>query len=314
MRVLRSISDFETTSRTLLTLGVFDGIHRGHLLILNKLNELYKAEQCERVMLIFRPHPRQFFAQNPNDIKLLYTLEENIQRIRKSKLIDTLVVHTFDNDLSETSAEEFIQNILIERFKVSHVVIGSNHRFGKGRRGTFEMLSGWGDKCGFGTHQVEIKPNDGVVVSSTTIRNLIEKREIVTANKMLGHSFFYSGEVIKGRQIGKTIGYPTINLTPPPSKITPPYGVYLCRVRICSSGEYYNAISNIGVKPTFSQESVTIEAHLFGFDRDIYSERVQVEIVDFIRPETKFESVDELQSQIKEDIDKAKEIFSRSEQ
>lgn len=298
MRVFNHISDYESDLPSVLTIGTFDGVHIGHKKIIEKVIKNARKEGMSSVILTFFPHPRMVLSQD-SAIKLLNTIPEKISLLEDTGL-DSLVIHPFDKAFSELSAEEFVKQILVKGFRLKKIVIGHDHRFGKNRTAGFDDLVGFGKQYGFEVEQISAQEIDAVSVSSTKVRKALESGEVALANSYLGYDYFFSGTVVKGNQLGRTIGFPTANLKISEDyKLIPKNGVYI--VEGNCNGEQLQGMMNIGTRPTVGGKTQSIEVNLFDFDKDIYGEQIRLRVLEKIREEQKFASVEELQIQLQKD-------------
>lgn len=298
LKIVSSIQEFNSSAGTVVTLGTFDGVHIGHQIILDKVISSSKKLDCESLVLTFFPHPRMVL-QHDAEIKLLNTIEEKSLLLEKAG-IDNLVIHPFDQVFSQLSAEEFVKNILVDKFNVQKIIIGYDHRFGKNRTATIEDLIRFGKQYGFEVEQISAQEVNAVSVSSTKIRNALDLGNVSLANQYLGYRYFFSGTVVEGRKLGRTIGYPTANIKIDESyKLIPRNGVYIVSSEIADKTVY--GMMNIGVNPTVGGVTQSIEVHFFDFCEDLYDKKITISIHKRIRDEQKFASVDELKMQLEKD-------------
>jgi riboflavin kinase / FMN adenylyltransferase len=298
-----SISDFKSQKKTILTLGTFDGVHQGHKSILDQLKKATEKGQYKAVVLTFFPHPRMILNQD-SSIKLLNTLEEKTILLEKFG-IDTLIIHPFDAAFSNVTAEEFVRDILVDQLNIKKIIIGYDHRFGKNRTADINDLIAFGEKYGFEVTQIGAKEIDEIAVSSTKIRKALEGGDIKLTNQYLGYSYFITGKVIEGKKIGRTIGFPTANIELFETyKLLPQNGVYIVSSKI--NNDIFYGMMNIGNNPTIGDNEQSIEVHFFEFNQNIYNKKIQISILKHIREEQKFNSIEELKSQL--EIDKALSI------
>jgi riboflavin kinase / FMN adenylyltransferase len=303
LKIFHSINEFHSDKKTILTLGTFDGVHIGHRSILKKLNENTENGKFESVVLTFFPHPR-IVLQGKSDLKLLNTINEKIDLLEKIG-IQNLIIHPFDADFAELSAEEFVKTVLVDQFHIQKIIIGYDHRFGKNRTANIDDLTAFGLKYGFEVEQLSAQEINEISISSTKIRTALEDGEINLANEYLGYAYFLSGTVVKGKQLGRTIGFPTANIELEEAyKLVPKNGVYIVAAEIDEKTVY--GMMNIGFNPTVHGKNRTIEVHFFDFDSDIYDSHIRVAILQRIRSEEKFESVELLTNQLKKDRDFSK--------
>ena len=298
MNIFHSINEFHSDKKTIVTIGTFDGVHLGHAAILKKLTQNTQNETFESTVLTFFPHPRMVL-QGKSDLKLLNTINEKIELLEKIG-IDNLIIHPFDEKFAELNAEAFVSTILVDHLRVQKIIIGYDHRFGKNRTANIDDLISFGAQYGFEVEQISAQEIDAISISSTKIRTALEEGDIQLANEYLGYSYFLSGTVVKGKQLGRTIGFPTANISLEEDyKLVPQNGVYIVQAEI--DGKTIYGMMNIGFNPTVQGKQKTIEVHLFDFDTDIYNRKIQVAILQRIRSEKKFESIELLTKQLEED-------------
>ena len=298
MKTYNSIYDYNKKVKSIVTIGTFDGVHIGHKLILEKLIQNAKERDCESVVLTFFPHPRMVL-QESSDVKLINTIEEKSELIGNIG-IENLIIHPFDQKFSRLTAEEFVKTILVDLLNIKKIIIGYDHRFGRNRTANIDDLIVYGKQFDFEVEQISAQEINDNAVSSTKIRNAILEGNISLANKYLGYNYTFSGEVVKGKQLGRTIGFPTANIQIKESyKLIPKNGVYI--VKSNYDGNTIFGMMNIGNRPTVNGENQTIEVNFFDFDTDIYNKIISIEILDFIREEQKFDSLDSLKSQLNKD-------------
>ena len=300
MKIFHSINEFHSDKKTILTLGTFDGVHIGHAAILKKLTQNTADGKFESAVLTFFPHPRMVL-QGKSDLKLLNTINEKIDLLEKIG-IENLIIHPFDANFSQLSAEEFVKTVLVDQLHIQKIIIGYDHRFGKNRTANIDDLTAFGLKYGFEVEQISAQEINDISISSTKIRTALEDGEINLANEYLGYSYFLSGTVVKGKQLGRTIGFPTANIELEEEyKLVPKNGVYIVTAEIDGKSVY--GMMNIGFNQTVQGEKRTIEVHFFDFDLDIYNRHIRVAILQRIRSEEKFESVEFLKIQLGKDKD-----------
>jgi riboflavin kinase/FMN adenylyltransferase len=300
LKIFHSINEFHSDKKTILTLGTFDGVHIGHAAILKKLTQNTADGKFESAVLTFFPHPRMVL-QGKSDLKLLNTINEKIDLLEKIG-IENLIIHPFDANFSQLSAEEFVKTVLVDQLHIQKIIIGYDHRFGKNRTANIDNLTAFGLKYGFEVEQISAQEINDISISSTKIRTALEDGEINLANEYLGYSYFLSGTVVKGKQLGRTIGFPTANIELEEEyKLVPKNGVYIVAAEIDGKSVY--GMMNIGFNPTVQGKKRTIEVHFFDFDLDIYDRHIRVAILQRIRSEEKFESVEFLKIQLGKDKD-----------
>ena len=298
MKKINGINDFSINTPSILTLGTFDGVHKGHQKILRKLNSEAKKNKLKSIVLTFFPHPRTVL--NPKStLRLINTIKERTELFEKSK-IDILITHPFDKNFSELSPEKFVKEILVEKLNIKKILIGYDHRFGKNRKAGIKDLKKFGLKYDFEVIEIGVQEQNNVSISSTKIRKSIENGNINKAKSYLGYDFSIEGEVIKGNAIGRTIGFPTANLNIEEDyKLVPKRGVYLIKTFLDNKKVF--GMMNIGVKPTLKIDQETIEVNLFNWDQNLYGKVIKVFTLDYIRDERKFDSIIDLEEQIKLD-------------
>jgi riboflavin kinase/FMN adenylyltransferase len=309
LKIIRSIADFDSSEKTIVTIGTFDGIHIGHKKILKNLITTAREEGKKSVLLTFFPHPRMVL-QKDKTILLLNTLDEKSVLLEKMGL-DFLIIHPFSKEFSRLTALEFVRDILVNKLNTSRLIIGYDHHFGKNREGNIHQLKEYSLLYDFKIEEIPAQDIDDVSVSSTKIRKALKEGNLKTANNYLGYYYMLSGTVVNGKKLGGTIGFPTANIEiKEPYKLIPSTGVYIIRTRI--NGDLYNGIMNIGFNPTVLGKHQTIEAHLFDFNENIYGEKIKIEFLNFLREEQKFKSVEELVTQLNIDKENAISFLSNN--
>ncbi|RTY81889.1 bifunctional riboflavin kinase/FAD synthetase [Flavobacterium sp. GSP27] len=298
MKIFHSINDFVSPKKTILTLGTFDGVHIGHKKILNKLTQNTENENYESLVLTFFPHPRMVLQEH-SDLKLLNTITEKIDLLEKIG-IENLVIHPFDETFSRLTAEEFVSTILVDRFHIHKIIIGHDHRFGRNRTADIDDLIAFGKEYNFEVEQISVQEINAISVSSTKIRKALLEGDMALANEYLGYDYSLTGKIIQGKQLGRTIGFPTANLKIEENyKLIPQNGVYIVQSSINQKTVF--GMMNIGFNPTVDGQNQSIEIHYFDFDADLYNQDISVSILQRIRSEQKFESVDVLKEQLEKD-------------
>lgn len=300
MKVHTDLSNFNANN-PIVTIGMFDGVHTGHRQLLSQLTEKAQEVNGESVVVTFWPHPRMVLKQDEDKLRFLTSPEERTKLFSQLG-IDHLVLIPFSLELANLTAQEFIKQILKEKLNIHHLMVGYNHRFGKGRQHSFEEYQEFAKQYNFSISLVQAVLTDGMKTSSTDIRNHLLAGKMEEANKILGYSYSLSGRVIGGQQLGRRIGYPTANIeVEEPYKLIPPDGVYAVNVRV--EGKQFGGMLNIGVRPTVNHnvDKRSLEVHIFDFNRDIYSEEVEIQFITRVRDEQKFNNVDELIAQIQKD-------------
>ena len=304
---IKAASEYKQIKPSVVTIGTFDGVHIGHQKIVKRIVEVAKKKDLQALVLTFFPHPRMV-VQNDSTIKLINTIDEKAKQL-ESMGVNHLVIKKFTKSFSRLSALEYVRDVLVNKLKVKHIIVGYDHHFGRNRTANIEDLKEYGDFYGFKVTEIMPQEVDDVAVSSTKIRNALFKGDIKTANKFLGYNFSLTGKVEKGRGIGSTIDFPTANIIIEESyKLIPHSGVYLVKAII--KGVNVFGMMNIGNNPTVSDDIKTnIEVHFFDFSNDIYGEVIKVELLDYLRNEIKFPSVLALKEQLKKDEINAKHLI-----
>jgi riboflavin kinase/FMN adenylyltransferase len=298
LKLYQSINSFQSHKKTIVTIGTFDGVHIGHQKIIEKLIHNAKANDCESLILTFFPHPRMVLQEH-SEIQLLNTIEERTELLQKTGL-DHLIIHPFDKAFSRLTAEEFVKDVLVDQLNIYKIVIGHDHRFGRNRTANIDDLIEFGEKYGFEVEQISAQEIEAVSVSSTKIRTALEEGNIRLANQYLGQPYFLTGIIRKGKQLGRTIGFPTANLKIEENyKLIPKKGVYIVQSVLNDKTVY--GMMNIGVNPTVGGESTSIEIYFLDFSGDLYNQKIQVSLLEPIRSEEKFASIDLLKAQLEKD-------------
>ena len=288
MPVFYNTDQIEQFENPVITIGTFDGVHKGHQAILKDVVAHAKEVKGESILITFEPHPRKLlFPGQP--LQLLTPLEEKIALIAATG-IQHVVVAPFNQAFASLSADQYISDFLVAKFHPHSIVIGYDHRFGHDRKGDLTLLQSYADRYDFTVHEIPAQVIDEATVSSTKIRKALQQGDVTTASHMLGRHYTLTGGVISGARLGRTLGYPTANIKPnDPEQLIPGNGVYAIRALL--NGASFNGMLNIGVRPTVSQElSLHIEAHLFDFNREIYNEQLELQFVARLRDEQKFGS------------------------
>ena len=289
-------------------MGTFDGVHKGHKVIIKRLKEIASRYKGESVLLTFYPHPRMVL-QPDNDLKLLNTIEEKTALLEKAG-IDHLIIHPFDQRFSRLSSIEFVRDILVKQLCTKKLVIGYDHHFGRNREGSFEHLSECGPVYGFEVEEIPAQEVDEVNVSSTKIRKALNDGDVWTANSYLGYNYFLSGEVVHGDKLGRNLGFPTANIQVGEKyKLIPKNGIYA--VELERDGKKLRGMANIGTRPSIadSDGSLKVEVNIFDFSQEIYGENLNLIFLQRIRDEKKFETLEELTKAMQEDEQKVRQLF-----
>lgn len=292
---------------TVLTIGTFDGVHIGHQKILKRLLKVARSKNLEATLLTFFPHPRMVL-QKENTIKLINTMSEKSKILKKLGL-NNLIIREFNDQFAMLSAEEFVENILVNELNTKHVIIGYDHHFGRNRAANISDLKAFGGIYEFDVEEISAQDINDVAVSSTLIRKALLEGNIKTANAYLGYDFMLTGNVVKGKRIGRTLGFPTANINIEEDyKLIPKNGVYI--IKTIFKNQLIWGMLNIGKNPTVGGETKTIEVHLFDFNDSIYGETICIELVKRLRNEQKFESVNALKQQLNKDKTKSLNYLS----
>jgi len=313
MRIFRHFEDLPPDVKGgVVAIGNFDGVHLGHQEVIGEAGRLARAQGVPWVVLSFEPHPRMVFQPDQEPFRLTpFRLKA---RCIEESGVDALVVLPFDRDFAQHSAEDFIAKVLVDGLAATHVVCGYNFYFGAKRKGSPDMLLQAGQQHGYGFTCVNpVKDSDGIAYSSTRVRGLLEQGDVRAAEAVLGHRFEIEGRVVKGDQRGRTIGFPTCNVELD-EYLIPALGVYAIRAGVDEGVQtrWYDGVCNIGKRPTFNKRDILLEAHLFDFEGDLYGKHLRVALIDFLRPEQKFNGLDEITAQISKDCIQAKDILRKT--
>jgi len=303
MQIIRRIEDFPLLIKNTGTaIGKFDGIHLGHKKILQFLAREAKKHQLSSLVLTFSPHPEKYFGKKPK--KMIQTIDQRIKEIEKNNIDITLIL-PFSENIAGLSSREFIQNIMIDTLHAKEIIVGDNFRFGKNRTGTVRILQKLSSHCGFKFFPIPSEKRQGRIVSSSLIRSLLMKGAIEEANGLLGHPFVIEGPVIKGHARGKSIGFPTANISTDNEIV--PHGIYYSYV--FSKGQKHLALTNIGTRPTFGRSETQIESFLIDFSENLYGQVLKIQLLKKLRTEIKFSTPEQLVDQMKKDLRAAKTYF-----
>ena len=314
MITVQSIPEYDKVHSTVITIGTFDGVHIGHRKILERLSKSANQLDLKSTVLTFFPHPRMVL-QKDTDIKLLNTIVEKAQILEQSGL-DILIIHPFTHEFSRLSATEFVRDLLVNSLCAKKIIIGYDHRFGRNRNANITDLVAFGNTLDFEVEEISAQEIDDVSVSSTKIRKALMEGDIQTANTFLGYHYMLTGTIKRGKGIGRQLNFPTANLHIEESyKLIPKNGSYVVQSKI--SGRTVYGMMNIGFNPTISGESEmpekrkeSIEVHFFDFDEDLYERTLQIDILERLRDEQKFESVEALKEQLGKDKEKSLSILT----
>jgi riboflavin kinase/FMN adenylyltransferase len=302
MRIVRGLPSAPPERRpTAVALGVFDGVHAGHRAILGAAVAHARATGAPALACTFEPHPMEILQPDRAPLAIT-TLDERLALIAACGIDETIVL-TFTREFAAVEPEAFVKDVLVDRMAPRHVVVGFNHRFGRGARGDATMLRDLGVRLGFEVDVIAPLTVDGVPVSSTAIRAALGRGDLVTAERMLGRPYSLPGKIVSGAGRGRTLGFPTANVAPDRPVLVAP-GVYACTCVVGGAG--YRAVVNVGVRPTFGEETLAVEAYLLDFSGDLYGQTVSLVFVSRVREERRFPSVDALRAQIAEDVETAR--------
>ena len=295
MRYYTDINSYQETEKTAVTLGKFDSLHRGHQKLISRVRDCAEKEKLKSVVFAF-------------DMKKETLLTNKERRQHLEEQVDCMIQCPFTKEIREMEAETFIEKILVNTLHASHIVVGTDFYFGHGKRGDAGMLAELAQKYGYRLDVVEKELYGDREISSTYVREALEEGDAMLANQLLGYPYHMTGIVEHGRQLGRTLGFPTMNIAPKERKIMPRFGVYTCRILV--DGMWYHGIGNVGIKPTVTDEPrLLAEVFVFGYKGDAYGKEIMVEFCSFVRPETKFCSVEELKQQVDRDIQSGKAYF-----
>lgn len=310
MQIHNALDNIGTIKNAVITIGSFDGVHRGHQKLINKIRQLATEVNGESVIVTFQPHPRKVIYPNDDTLSLLTSIEEKMMLFQKFG-VDHVVIVPFTIEFSQQSPGEYIEKFIVNKFHPSYIVIGYDHRFGLNRAGNIDFLRSYEEKYGYKVIQIPKQEIEDIAISSTKVRNAISNNEMMLAKDYLGYNYMLSGKVIHGEKIGTKIGYSTANIAlDEKDKLLPSDGIYAVEVFI--DDEKYNGMLYIGNKPTIhSEANKTIEVHIFDFHQYIYDRKIRLEIIAFMRYDQKFESLDELKTALELDELQAREILTK---
>ena len=307
MREITDITTFTTQQPTVLTIGTFDGVHLGHQKIVERVVTTARQEGLLATVFTFFPHPRMV-VQHDKGLKLIHTLEEKKQLLQQLG-VDLLVVQPFNEAFAQLSAEEFVSTILVQRLNVKKVIIGYDHRFGRNRTANIDNMRLFGEKYGFAVEEISVQEVDEVSVSSTKIREALNKGDVTTAEHYLGTPYSLTGTVVHGLKLGRTLGYPTANIQVTEDyKLIPKDGVYAVYSYI--SGRKVYGMMSIGKNPTIEGKGASIEVYFFDFNGDLYDQKLTIEFVQYLREEQKFATIDLLKKQLQDDETAARKAIA----
>ena len=312
MKIHRNLNSFHAQN-PVLTIGTFDGVHLGHRKIIDRLHDLAKTINGESVIFTFDPHPRKVVAPGETTLRLLTTLEEKIVLFEQSG-IDHLIIYPFTPEFSKLTYEEFVEQVLVDQIHTKFLVVGYDHKFGKNRQGDFEFLKKCADRHEFQIEKLDVLLMNESHISSTKIREAIQKGDFEMANAFLGYPFTLHGTVVEGQKLGRKIQFPTANIqASDPEKIIPGYGVYAVKITVMN--QTFQGMLNIGSRPTVNNnaDNRSIEVHIFDFESDIYGEPIELVFFKKLREEQKFSSIDALKNQLSKDKTDTIAFFQKRE-
>lgn len=298
MNIYRDLVSLPSFHNAVLTIGSFDGVHIGHQQLIKRLCQKAKEENGQSILITFHPHPRLALSQTK--VQLLNTLEEKAQLLAQYG-VEELVVVPFTKEFAEQSADEYIEQFLVRHFQPKCIIIGYDHKYGKGRTGDINYLKKLAPKHAYHVEEISKQEVSDIAVSSTKVRRAVQEGEVAKAAQLLGHPFVLTGKVVRGQQIGSKIGFPTANIqVSDPNKIIPPEGIYA--VQVIHQENRYKGMLYIGNRPTVDENlEKTIEVNIFDFDYSIYEQDLQVEFIQYLRGDVKFDTLEELKSQLYQD-------------
>lgn len=309
VKIFRDLSQVpKSYKHAVITVGNFDGLHLGHQSIITQAKARAKANNSPLALMTFEPHPREFFSKGKDNSGMrIYDFRSKIQAI-DSLGVECVFLLRFNEKLTSLSAHDFIKNIIVDSLAAQHIITGDNFYFGKNRQGDKNLMAQEAKNLGFGyTALPQISDDNGESISSSNIRNYLKHGNVKKASELLGCNYHIIGRVKHGEGRGKKLGFPTANIELH-KLFLPRYGVYAVQVKIAGDEKIYNAVANLGTKPTFGINAPLLEVHLLDTKQDLYGKRLCVEFIDFIRGEKKFDSIDSLRRQIESDCETAQQI------
>ena len=312
MQVYNNIRDLPKFEKAVITIGTFDGVHQGHVQIVRQLIREAKEINGTPVVITFYPHPRMV-VQKENQMFLLSTPEEKYSLLEELGIHDVVCI-PFNKDFSEQTATDYIKNFLVDKFHPHTVIIGYDHKFGVNREGDYHLLESAGEQYDFKVKEIPEHVLKSVVISSTKIREALQTGAIETANEFLGYPYTISGKVVSGRQLGRTLGFPTANIIADDAfKLIPAIGIYAVKIFSEKFQTNYTGMLSIGTNPTVEGVIQTIEVNIFDFNEDLYGSHLTIRLIRRLRNEIKFESLEELIEQMKKDKIATEQVFKEVE-
>lgn len=300
MHVYKSIDEVPNDKNTVITVGTFDGVHKAHRHIIGKVLEFARQNNSRSFIITFEPHPQEVLKTKTPDIKMLSSIEEKLEML-ESLGVDSVLVIKFTEEFSKTQARDFYEKIVCNKIGIHDLVVGYDHLFGHDREGNFEMLKSLGAEFNFGVHKIEEIDVEGKPVSSTRIRIAMAEGRIDEANRLLGYEYSFEGIVVEGDKVGRTIGFPTVNLKPvKANKVMPNDGIYCVKVK--HNNENYFGMMYVGYRPTLTEgKTRALEVNIFDFEKTVYSDKLTISFLVKLRNDKKFDSKEALIAQITQD-------------
>ncbi len=323
MQVHNDINNLPLFINPAVTIGTFDGVHTGHMQIIQQLKKEAKENNGESVIITFDPHPRMVInssSTSKSPIKLLNTLSEKTELLGRHN-VDHLVIVPFTLEFSNLSAEEYLYDFLVSKFHPKTIIIGYDHRFGKGRQGDYKLMEAYQEKYNYTVKEIPEHVLHHITISSTKIRHALNDGDVNTANEFLGYEYFFEGKIVEGNKLGRTLGFPTANIAiSDENKLVPGNGIYVASVKIKSNesepgfefSSSHNGMMSIGVRPTIGGSNVVIEVNILDFDKDIYNKIIRVYVKKYLREEVKFNGLEELKIQMEKDKINTLQFLSNS--
>jgi len=309
MQIIRDLAAAHLSGPTVLTIGTFDGLHRGHQALIQQLQQSARERRAQAAVIAFHPRPKTVLAPHLPNNDYLTTPDERIALFEKLGL-DILILIPFTLEFSQTTAADFMR-LLVERLNMVALWAGHDFALGKNREGNLDKLRALGQALNYTVHEFTPLLIDGQIVSSTHVRNFLLAGDVRQATQFLGRYPSLSSEIVHGAQRGRTIGFPTANFAVPAERLLPANGVYATWVQLPGETQRRASVTNVGIRPSFDSSERTVEAYIFDFDQDLYGQRLTLEFVERLRPEKKFSSIDELVAQIRHDAEQARRLLTQ---